>query len=146
MTTRPVNRVLAICGWCALAVLGESLLYYFYFAHEARFHWFTHFYVGAGVALLVMSGVAWKTHRPVPLPLVWPLLGHVLAMFPDFLFEAGIAHRRWMDVFLGHLSTHFIPGRNWTWYAFFLACLALYLWTIGRRTDAASARPATTPA
>lgn len=136
MSARLTERVLAICGWCALAVIGELLLYHFYFAHEARFHWFTHFFVGAGVALLVMSAVTWNTRRPVPLPLVWPLLGHVLAMFPDFLFEAGIAHRRWMDVFLGHLSTHFVPGRNWTWYGVFLACLATYLLVLDRRGSA----------
>ncbi len=34
-------------------------------------------------------------------------------------------HQRWMDVFLGHLSTHFIPGRNITWYVIFLACSAI---------------------
>lgn len=125
------GRLLAICAWCALAVAIEVLLYVFYFAHEARFHWFTHFFVGASVALLLMSVVSVRTRRPVPLPLLWPVLGHIVAMFPDFLFEAGIAHRRWMDVFLGHLSTHFIPGRNWTWYALFLLSLALYLQVAG---------------
>lgn len=122
------TRPAAICAWCALAVGVEVVLYVSYFAHEARFHWFTHFFVGASAALVVMTVIAWRTRRPVPLPLVWPILGHLVAMFPDFLFEAGIAHRRWMDVFLGHLSTHFIPGRNWTWYGVFLVCLALYLW------------------
>lgn len=122
-----------ICVWCVLAVAVEMLLYFFYFAHEARFHWFTHFFVGASVALLLMSVVAHRTRRPVPLPLLWPLLGHIVAMFPDFLFEAGIAHRRWMDVFLGHLSTHFIPGRNWTWYVVFLVSLGLFLHATGSR-------------
>ena len=116
-----------ICAWCLLSIAVELLLYVFYFAHEARFHWFTHFFVGASVALLTMSAVSRRTRRPVPLPLLWPVLGHIVAMFPDFLFEEGIAHRRWMDVFLGHLSTHFIPGRNWTWYAVFLVSLAFYL-------------------
>ena len=120
------------CAWCLLAVAVEILLYVFYFAHEARFHWFTHFFVGASVALLAMSAVSHRARRPVPLPLLWPVLGHIIAMFPDFLFEAGIAHRRWMDVFLGHLSTHFIPGRNWTWYTVFLVTLALYLQAAGR--------------
>ncbi len=124
----PLTR---ICAWCLLAVAVEVLLYVFYFAHEARFHWFTHFFVGASVALLTMSAVSHRTRRPVPLPLLWPVLGHIVALFPDFLFEAGIAHRRWMDVFLGHLSTHFIPGRNWTWYAVSLASLAIYLSSAG---------------
>ena len=124
---------MAICAWCALAIAVEIALYRFYFAHEARFHWFTHFFVGGALALIVMSLVAWRTRRPVRLPLIWPILGHIVAMFPDFLFEAGIAHRRWMDVFLGHLSTHFISGRNWTWYAIFLASLAVYLFVLDRR-------------
>jgi hypothetical protein len=128
-----VNRFAAICSWCALAIGIEVALYVLYFAHEARFHWFTHFFVGASFALVVMAVVAWRTRRPVPYPFLWPILGHIVAMFPDFLFEAGIAHRRWMDIFLGHLSTHFVPGRNWTWYGIFLASLALYLWALNCR-------------
>lgn len=127
----------------AAAIGAELFLYLNYFAHEGRFHWFTHFYVGGAVALLVMTVIARRTGRPVPYPLLWPILGHTVAMFPDFLFEAGIAHRRWMDVFLGHLSTHFIPGRNWTWYAIFLGALAIYLWTL-RNLDARGHVPMTT--
>jgi hypothetical protein len=132
VSSKTRGRLLAICAWCALAVAIEVLLYVFYFAHEARFRWFTHFFIGASAALLLMSAVSHRTRRPVPLPLFWPVLGHVVAMFPDFLFGAGSAHRRWMDVFLGHLSTPFIPGRNWTWYSVFLVCLALYLKAAGR--------------
>ncbi len=121
------TAALAVCAWCALAVALEVYLYVAYRGHEARFHWFTHFFVGASVALLIMAAVGARTHRPVPYPLLWPILGHLLAMVPDFLFTAGIAHERWMDVFLGHISTHYIPGGNVTWLAVFLACLALYL-------------------
>lgn len=128
------TRVLGLCLWCILAVGVEVYLYAAYRGHEARFHWFTHFFVGATAALLIMAAVAYRTHRPVPYPLVWPILGHVVAMFPDFLFTAGIAHERWMDVFLGHLTTHFVPGRNITWFVVFLACLALYLTVLDQRT------------
>ena len=145
MNPRVRSRLLSVCAWCLLAVGIEVALYFFYFAHEARFHWFTHFFAGGALALLVMTLIAWRTRRPVPYPLVWPILGHLVAMFPDFLFEGGIAHRRWMDVFLGHLSIHFVPGRNWTWYAVFLVSLGLYLWTIDRRTEA-EGRSMTTPA
>ena len=48
---------------------------------RARFHWFTHFFVGTSVALLVMAGVAGHIRRPVPLPLLWFLLAQVVAMF-----------------------------------------------------------------
>lgn len=117
-------------GGVAAAIRAELFLYLNHFAREARFHWFTHFYVGGAVALLVVTIVARRTGRPVPLPLLWPILGHVVAIFPDFLFEAGIAHQRWMDVFPGHLSSRFIPGRDWTWYGIFLGSLAVVLWTV----------------
>jgi hypothetical protein len=53
-------------------------------------------------------------------------------MFPDILFTAGVAHERWMDVFLGHISTHFVPGRNLTWFVVFLAALGVYLAVLAR--------------
>ncbi len=127
------GRFLRLCLWCLLAVVVEIGLYLSYRGHDARFHWFTHFFVGSAVALLVMSAVALRTHRPVPMPLVWPLLGHLYAMFPDFLFSGShIAHERWMDVFFGHVSSHFVPGRNLTWYVVFLAAVALYLVILDR--------------
>ena len=125
-------KTLRIGGWWLLAVGVEAFLYASYRGHDARFHWFTHFFAGAGVALLAMATVAFRARRPVPAPLLWPVLGHVIAALPDVLFLAGIAHQRWMDVFLGHLSSHYMPGRNWTWYAIFLGSLAVYLWLLHR--------------
>ena len=126
------SSALRVCLWCVIALLAEVGLYASYRGHDARFHWFTHFFVGASVALVAMAAVAARIRRPVPLPLVWPFLAHVVAMFPDFLFTAGIAHERWMDVFLGHINTHFVPGRNLTWFAVFLAALAAYLAVLAR--------------
>jgi hypothetical protein len=40
-----------------------------------------------------------------------------------------------MDLFLGHISTHFVPGRNLTWYLVFLAALGLYLLVLSRLPD-----------
>ncbi len=127
------TTALRVCLWCLIAVLAEVGLHASYRGHDARFHWFTHFFVGTSVALFAMAALAARTRRPVPLPLVWPFLAHLVAMFPDFLFTAGIAHRRWMDVFLGHISTHFVPGRNFTWFAGFLLALATYLAVLARR-------------
>jgi hypothetical protein len=121
-----------------LAVLVEIGLYASYEHHDARFHWFTHFFVGASTALVMMAVVAWRARRPVPLPLMWPVLGHLFAMTPDFLFTAGVAHRRWMDLFLGHISTHFVAGRNLTWYFIFAAALGCYLAVVARVTEAAA--------
>ncbi len=126
------KTALRVCLWCAVAVLAEVALFASYRGHDARFHWFTHFFVGASVALLAMAAVAARTRRPVPLPLVWPFLAHLVAMFPDFLFTAGVAHEPWMDVFLGHISTHFVPGRNLTWFAVFLLALGTYLAVLAR--------------
>lgn len=131
----PRIAALHVCLWCAVAVLAEVGLYASYRGHDARFHWFTHFFVGASVGLVGMAAVAIRTRRPVPLPLVWIFLAHVVAMFPDFLFTAGIAHERWMDVFLGHITTHFVPGRNLTWFVVFLAALAAYLVALARLTS-----------
>jgi len=122
-----VNRRARWWLGAAVTVAVEVELYASYQAHEARFHWFTHFFVGGAAVLLIMAVVVVLRCRPVPLPGLWVALGHLIAMFPDFLFPAGIAHRHWMDVFLGHLSTHFMPGRNLTWYLVFLAALAGYL-------------------
>ena len=121
------TTTLRVCLWCVTAALAEVGLYASYRGHDARFHWFTHFFVGASVALIVMAVVAARNHRPAPLPLVWILLAHVVAMFPDFFFTAGVAHERWMDVFLAHISTHFVPGRNLTWFVVFLVALGAYL-------------------
>ena len=129
-----------LCGWCALAVLGEIALYVSYRGHDARFHWFTHFFVGSAAALVVMTALAARTSRPVSYPLIWPLLGHLVAAVPDFFFQAGVAHRRWMDVFLGHISSHFTPGRNITWFVVFLAALAGYLIVVDRMRPSKTAR------
>jgi hypothetical protein len=133
-----------VCLWCLLVVLVEIGLYLSYRGHDARFHWLTHFFVGAATALLVMSLLAWRRRCPVPYPLVLPVAAHLVAMFPDFLFTAGIAHFWWMDLFLGHISTHFVPGRNVTWYLIFLAALGLYLAVLSRLPGHRSL-PATRP-
>jgi len=123
----PPRRRLRPYGWFAGAAVIEIALYASYQGEDGRFHWFTHFFVGAAFALVVMTLVAKRTARPVRLPLVWLLVGHLVAMAPDFAFLEGMAHGRWMDVFLAHVSSHYVSGRNWTWYAVFLTALAAYL-------------------
>lgn len=130
------RHLLAVCAWCIPFALVEILLYLSYRGHDARFHWFTHFFVGAAFALVLMTALAALRGRPVPLPLVWPVLAHAYAMFPDFLFVQGVAHCRWMDIFLGHISTHFIWGGNVTWYVVFAVALGAYVVTVDRIGDA----------
>lgn len=52
---------------------------------------------------------------------------HLVAMAPDLAFRAGVPHYRWMDVFLGHISSHYVPGGDRTWLA--LACVAVLAYT-----------------
>jgi len=131
-----MKRSLRLCLWCLAAAATEAALYESYRGHSASFHWFTHFFVGASAALVVMTAVAVRRRGPVPYPALWLLVGHLIAMAPDFLFAAGVVHRRWMDLFLGHVSSHFVPGRNVTWYLVFLTALGLYLAAIDRTSRA----------
>lgn len=121
MTKRGILSIIAF-------IAAEAVLFWFYLGHGSAFHWFTHFYAGASFALLTMAVLGFVRH-PLRRPLLWVFLTHLFAAIPDALFAAGIPHARWMDVFLLHVSSHFIPGRNWTWYAVFLVTLGLYLWT-----------------
>ncbi len=127
------SGALRVCLWCAVAVAAEAMLYLSYQSHDARFHWLTHFLVGASAALVFMAGWSWRARRPAPLPLIWVLVGHLYAMIPDFLFQAGFAHYRWMEIFLGHVSSHVVPGRNVTWLVAFATALAAYLLVLNRR-------------
>ncbi len=94
---------------------AETALYSSYAGHDARFHWFTHLMVGAITALALMTARTLQTGRPARHPLLHVLFWHIVAMLPDLLFVGGVPHQQWMDVFLGHISSHFVPGRNLTW-------------------------------
>lgn len=120
------RRARVTAPWLLLVVV-EALLYLSYRAHDARFHWLTHFLVGGAVALFGMALYARLRRRPAALPALWVLAGHLFAMFPDFVFEAGRPHEWWMDVFLLHIRSHFVPGGNVFWLALLLLALGAYL-------------------
>lgn len=125
LTARPSVR---IWSW-GLFTAVEAFLYVSYRLNNGSFHWFLHFFVGASTALIVMGLITTLSDLIVRHPLVWIFIGHVIAMFPDILWNFSVAtHQPWMDVFLGHIMTHFIPGRNWTWYGIFLMSLGFYLY------------------
>ncbi len=118
---------------------SEITAYSIYSGHRASFHWFTHFFVGGSIALLAMAIWMSRTRRPVRYPLFWLYLCHIFALVPDLLFDfAHTPHERWMDIFFGHISTHFVPGRNWTWYVVFMLSLGLYLWVVGKTNQKAA--------
>lgn len=107
-------------------VATEMALFGTYRDNDARFHWYVHFLTAGQMTL---HALAWRRRRGLPVP---PATGtvvavHLLAAVPDVLFMGGVAHRRWMDVFVGHVASHRMPGRNTTWYALFLLALADYL-------------------
>lgn len=107
-------------------VVVEAALLRTYRANDATFHWFVHLLSAGHVALHTL---AWRSRRsrPVPDAVTAVVAAHVFAAVPDVLFMGGVAHRRWMDVFVGHISSHRMPGRNRTWYVLFLIALADYL-------------------
>ena len=122
MIGRAPRRVIGV----VLVAAAEAGLFQFQ-PHDPRSGWFTHFFIGIALALVAMTVWVVEERRPVPLPGLWLLAGHLLAMFPDLLFAFGVPHRRWMDAFLGHLISHTVPGGNLLWYGVFLVALALYL-------------------
>jgi len=74
-------------------------------------------------------------------------------MAPDLLFRAGVPHEEWMNLFLGHIWVHYIPGGNASWLAIALAASgptpAVWLpgsgrghWRQRRVSDQASSRAA----
>lgn len=117
----------------AVPVVVEAALFVFYWREEALFHWFVHFFVGTSTALVAMAVVAASTRRPVARPAGWVVAAHLYAMFPDFLIAGRVPHEQWMNVFLGHVAVHYLPGRAWSWYGIFLAALAAYLIVLDSR-------------
>lgn len=123
-------------------LVAELLLFRSYVHHEAGFHWATHFLVGLTAAAIVNA--IWLALKGAPArgQLLWVLGLHLYAMFPDLLFSPGlIPHNGWMDVFLGHISSHYVPGGDATW--LLVAVLAsgayaalLSAWLGARRTEA----------
>lgn len=123
MISRTTERVTEF-----VVVVGvEIFLFYLYLSGDGTFHYFTHFFAGATLALVLMTLAARHWRRPVRFPLLMVLIGHLLAMAPDIAFVEDLAHGRWEDVFVAHNISHFVPGRNVTWYLLFLAGLTLYL-------------------
>jgi len=110
-----------------LFIVVEAYLFVHFQPHDPRSGWLIHFFIGMTVGLVGMTVWLIEEHRPVPLPVMWILTGHLLATLPDLLFAAGVAHQHWMDAFFGHLISHHVPGAIVVWYAAFLVALGGYL-------------------
>lgn len=128
-------------------VLAEIALYASYADHDARFHWATHFLVALGFTALLLLGRLLVMGAPGPRYLLLTLLGfHLYAMAPDLLFRGGVPHYRWMDVFLGHVAAHYLPGGDLAWLLIALTCAGAYvaaltLWVRARCAEARAGMP-----
>ncbi len=143
---RPLRpRTLAV--QLVLLVLAEVVLYTSYDVHDARFHWATHFLVALAFASLVLLARLLLTGAPGPRLLLAPVLGyHLFAMAPDIAFRFGLPHYPWMDVFLGHITAHEMPGGDGTWLVIALLCVGLYVaaltaWMRARHAEADQGMP-----
>jgi len=130
-----------------LLVVAEIALYASYDVHDARFHWATHFLVALAYTSLVLLVLLLVTGVPGPRLLLPAVLGfHLFAMTPDILFRGGVPHYRWMDLFLGHVTAHEMPGGDGTWLAIALTCLGLFVgaltaWLRARHAEADAGMP-----
>ena len=111
-----------------------------YLDHDGLYHWFTHFFVGASVALVAMAVVTMRRKRAVGYPLVWVLIGHLYAGLPDLFFMDSVPHQRWQDIFFAHVSSHFVPGGNLTWAVILSLALGGYLVAVDRTTSSVPER------
>lgn len=126
----------------AVLVAAEVLLFASYAEHEARFHWATHFLVGLTAAAVLNA--AWLALKGAPArgQLLSILALHLAAMFPDLLFSPGkLPHDGWMDVFLGHVSAHYLPGGVDAWLLIALVASGAYAvllsaWLAARHAEA----------
>lgn len=126
---------------------AEVALYTSYSAHDARFHWATHFLVALLATALWQSLHLLVAARPARGQLVTILLFHLWAMWPDLIFRVGVPHFRWMDVLaLGHVSAHYVPGGDTTWLVLALTGAGIYAvllhrWVSARHAEAAAGLP-----
>lgn len=140
---RPL-RPLSLVAQIAVLAVAEVGLYYSYAAHDARFHWATHFLVGLIAAALWQSVHLVIAARPSRLQIVSVLLFHLAAMWPDLVFRIGEPHEHWMDwLALGHISVHYLPGGDTSWLVLALLAAGGYAfllsrWLMARHAEAAA--------
>ncbi len=143
---RPL-RPASLAVQLVVLVLAEVALYASYAQHDARFHWATHLLVALAFTALLLLARLLLTGAPGPRFLLLTVLGfHLYAMAPDLLFRGGVPHYRWMDVFLGHVAAHYLPGGDASWLVIALLSTAAYvaaltLWLRARRTESRTGLP-----
>lgn len=129
-----------------LVAIVEGLLLAAYASVDAGFHWSTHLLVA--VTAVALWHLGWLAVKATPargqIVLIVPV--HLLAMLPDVLFFLAVApHEAWMDVFLGHISAHEIPGGDETWLVLAVVASGAYAamlgaWVRSRRIESDAGR------
>lgn len=109
MTPVAARRAVAV----VLVLAAETYAYQRYAAYGAQFHFWLHGLVGGYLGMAVL--VTWRLLRPHARRRATAapsgFAGHLLSAVPDVLFVAlGLLHATWMDVFVVHISLHFVPA------------------------------------
>lgn len=93
-----------------LFIVIEGYAYRRYVLLGSQFHFWLHTLFGATVGMTLATALQLvRPHLRVP-GLAIGAVAHLWSAFPDVLFiGVGAVHQRWMDVFAGHISVHFIP-------------------------------------
>jgi hypothetical protein len=124
-------RPLTLAVQAVALVVTQVVIYRTYTGHDAAFHWSTHFLVAViATALWHTLHLRWRG-RPARAQVLTLIGFHLIAMAPDLAFRAGVAHQRWMDVFLGHISSHYIPGGDRTLLLLAVLAVLAYTWQLG---------------
>lgn len=106
----PAVRPRTLVWQLVVLVAVELVIFRRYDAEQTRFHWSTHWLDAVAFTALLLARLL-ITGRPGPRYLIQMLVGfHVYAIVPDLMFSEGSAHTMWMNVFLGHIAEHYLPG------------------------------------
>jgi hypothetical protein len=91
-----------------IITIVELLLFAQYRSHEAGVHFWLHALMGVITALIIYALLMSRGKHPHGLLLAAFGL-HQYAMVPDYLYQWGIPHQPWMNIFLGHLWIDSLP-------------------------------------
>lgn len=143
---RPL-RPASLAVQLVLLVLVELALFQAYSVHDSRFHYATHLLVAILAAAAVQAAFLLLAARPARGQLLAIAGLHLLAMWPDLAFRAGVPHYRWMDALsLFHVSSHYLPGGDTSWLVLAGSAVSAYVallaaWLRARRTEALAGLP-----
>lgn len=116
-------RVSALVGVLAL----QASLFVAYSTFRTQWHYLLHTSLGFSAGLVTAAVVAAITGRRTG-PLTFAIVGQLVSVTPDVMFRMmRMAHVRWMDVFIAHITVHTSPGRllvsagsaitaSWAWW------------------------------